>query len=152
MMWKCCTQYACKFGKLNNGHRNGKGQFSLKSQRKAVAKNDQTTAQLHSSHMLAKQCSKFSNLGFNNMWTVNFQTFKLDLQKAEEQRSKSQHILDHWESKSIPEQHLPLLYCLCQSLWLCGSKQTVENSSRDGNTRSPDLPLEKSVCRSGSNS
>ena len=27
-----------------------------------------------------------------------------------------------------------------------------ENSERDGNTRSPDLPLEKSVCRSGSNS
>ena len=31
-------------------------------------------------------------------------------------------------------------------------KKTVENSSRDGNTRPPDLPLEKSVCRSGSNS
>ena len=29
--------------------------------------------------------------------------------------------------------------------------QTVENFSRDGNTRPPDLPLEKSVCRSGSN-
>jgi len=28
----------------------------------------------------------------------------------------------------------------------------VENSERDGNTRSPDLPLEKPVCRSGSNS
>ena len=29
---------------------------------------------------------------------------------------------------------------------------TVENSERDGNTRPPDLPLEKSVCRSGGNS
>ena len=28
----------------------------------------------------------------------------------------------------------------------------LENSSRDGNTRPPDLPPEKSVCRSGSNS
>ena len=28
----------------------------------------------------------------------------------------------------------------------------LENSSRDGNTRPPDLPLEKSICRSGSNS
>ena len=27
----------------------------------------------------------------------------------------------------------------------------LENSERDGNTRPPDLPLEKSVCRSGSN-
>ena len=30
---------------------------------------------------------------------------------------------------------------LGQSLWLCGSQQTVENSSRDGNTRPPYLPL-----------
>ena len=29
---------------------------------------------------------------------------------------------------------------------------TVENSERDGNTRPPDLPLEKSVCRLRSNS
>ena len=28
----------------------------------------------------------------------------------------------------------------------------LENSSRDGNTRPPDLPLEKPVCRSGGNS
>ena len=35
---------------------------------------------------------------------------------------------------------------------LCGSQQTVENYSRDGNTRPPDLPPEKSVCRSRSNS
>ena len=35
---------------------------------------------------------------------------------------------------------------------LCGSPQSVENSESDGNTRLPDLPLEKSVCRSGSNS
>ena len=41
---------------------------------------------------------------------------------------------------------------LHQRLWLCGSQQTVENSERDGNTRSPDLPLEKSLCGSGSNS
>ena len=34
----------------------------------------------------------------------------------------------------------------------CGSQSTVENSERDGNTRPPDLPLEKPICRSGSNS
>ena len=45
---------ASKFGKLSNDHRTGKGQFSFQSQRKAMPKNTQTTAQLHSSHMLAK--------------------------------------------------------------------------------------------------
>ena len=42
------------FGKLSSGHRTGKGQFSSQSQRKAMPKNAQTTAQLHSSHMLVK--------------------------------------------------------------------------------------------------
>ena len=34
----------------------------------------------------------------------------------------------------------------------CVDHNKLENSSRDGNTRPPDLPPEKSVCRSGSNS
>ena len=46
-----CTS---KFGKLSSGHRTGKGQFSIQSQRKAMPKNAQTTAQLHSSHTLVK--------------------------------------------------------------------------------------------------
>ena len=46
----CSTE----FGKLSSGHRTGKGQFSFQSQRKAMPKNAQTTAQLHASHMLAK--------------------------------------------------------------------------------------------------
>ena len=36
----------CKFGKLNSGHRIGKGQFSCQSQTKAMPKNVQTTAKL----------------------------------------------------------------------------------------------------------
>ena len=39
-----------------------------------------------------------------------------------------------------------------QKSLMCGSPETVENSERDGNTRSPYLPLDKSVCRSRINS
>ena len=88
MLWKCCTQNASKFGKLSSGHRIGKGQFSFQSQRKATPKNAQTTAQLHSSHTLVKECSKFSKPGFSNTWAVNFQMFKLVLNKAEEPEIK----------------------------------------------------------------
>ena len=28
MLWKCCTQYVSKFGKLSSVHRTGRGQFS----------------------------------------------------------------------------------------------------------------------------
>ena len=45
---------ASKFGKLSSGHRNGKGQLSFQSQRKAMPKNAQTTTQLPSSLTLAK--------------------------------------------------------------------------------------------------
>ena len=52
---KVLHSYASKFGKLSSGHGTGKGQFSFQStQRKAMPKNAQTTAQLHSSHMLVK--------------------------------------------------------------------------------------------------
>ena len=50
MLWKSCTQYASKFGKLSSGHRTGKGQFSFQSLRKLMPKNSQTTSQLHLSH------------------------------------------------------------------------------------------------------
>ena len=49
---KVLHSIARKFGKLSSGHRSGKSQFSFQSQRKAMTKNAQTTAQLHSSHML----------------------------------------------------------------------------------------------------
>ena len=51
ILWKCCTQYAKKFGKLSSGHRTG---LSSQFQRKAMPKNAQTTTQLHSSQMLVK--------------------------------------------------------------------------------------------------
>ena len=88
MLWKCCNQYASKFGKLTSDHRTGKGQFSFQSQRKAMPKNAQTTTQLHSSHTVVKWSLKFSKPGFSNTWTVNFQMFKLDLEKAEEPEIK----------------------------------------------------------------
>jgi len=149
-MW--CTQYASKFGKLSSGYRTGKGQFSFQSQRKAMPKNAQITTQLQSSHMLAKKCSKFSKPGFNSTWTMNFQMFKLDLEKAEEPEIKLPTSLGASKCNRVPEKHPLLLYWLCHSLWLCGSQQIVANSEKDGNTRPPDLPPQKSVCRSRNNS
>ena len=52
MLWKCYTQYANKFWKLISGHEAWKSQFSFQSQRKNV----QTTAPLHSFHVLARSC------------------------------------------------------------------------------------------------
>ena len=51
---KVLHSMTANLGKRNSGHRAGKDQFSFQSQRKAMPKNAQTTAQLHSSHTLVK--------------------------------------------------------------------------------------------------
>ena len=56
--------------------------------KKGNAKECSNYLTLQSSHTLAKSCSKFSKPGFNSMWTMNFQIFKLDLEKAEEPEIK----------------------------------------------------------------
>ena len=50
------------------------------------------------------------------MWIKNFQIFKLDLEKAEEQEIKLPTSLDHRKSKKSPEKHLLLLHWLHWSL------------------------------------
>ena len=121
MLWKFCTQYASKFGKFSSGHRTGKGQFSFQSQRRAKAKNVQTTTQLHSSHTLAEWCSKFSKPRFSSTWTENFQMFKLDLEKAEEPEIKlptttgSWKKQENWKKKKLTSALLITLKPLCRT-------------------------------------
>ena len=50
-------------GKLSSAYRTGKGQFSFQSQRKAMPRNAQTTAQLHSSKTLVKYMLKILHQG-----------------------------------------------------------------------------------------
>ena len=119
--------------------------------RKAMPKNVQTTTKLHSSHMLAKQHSKFSKPGFNSTWTVNFQMFKLDLEKVGE---PDQIANICWVIEKAREYQKNIYFCFIDyaKVFDCIDHNKLENSERDGNTRPPYLPLEKSVCRSGSNS
>ena len=109
MLWKCCTQYASKFGKVSSGHRTGKGQFSFQFQRKAMPKNAQTTTQLHSSHMLVKSCSKFSKPGFSNTWTVSFLMFKLVLEKGRGTRDQIANI--RWIMEKAREFQKNIYFC-----------------------------------------
>uniref|UniRef100_A0AC11DYX3 Uncharacterized protein n=1 Tax=Ovis aries TaxID=9940 RepID=A0AC11DYX3_SHEEP len=60
----------------------------------------------------------------------------------------------HWIIKKAREFQKNIYFCLIDYAKAldCVDHNKLENSERDGNTRPPDLPLEKSVCRSGSNS
>ena len=58
-----------------------------------------------------------------------------------------------WIIEKVRQFQKNIYFCLLITpKTLCGSQQTVEKSERDGNTRPPDLPLEKSVCKSRCNS
>ena len=83
---------------------------------------------------------------------MNFQMFKLVLEKAEEPEiklptcpgsSKKEESSRKTSTSALLTIPKPL------TMWI---RTNCENSERDGNTRPPDLPLEKPICRSGSNS
>ena len=151
MLSKCCTQYASKFGKLSSAHRTGKGLFSFQFQRKAMPKNAQTTAQLHSSHT-SKVMLKILQARLHQYMNWELPDVQVGFRKGRGTKGQIANICWITEKVRVQEKLRFLLYWLCQSLWLCGSQQTVENSSRDRNTRPVDLLPEKSVCRSRSNS
>ena len=60
----------------------------------------------------------------------------------------------HWIIEKAREFQKNIYFCFTDyaKAFDCVDHNKLQNSERDGNTRPPDLPLEKSVCRSGSNS
>ena len=83
---------------------------------------------------------------------MNFQMFKLDLEKAEEPKIKLPiSIVSSKKQESSTKTSTSALLTMPKPLTVW----TTTNSGKflkDGNTRPPDLPPEKPVCRSGSNS
>ena len=68
--------------------------------------------------------------------------------------TKDQIVSLHWIMEKAREFQKNIYFCFIDyaKAFDCVAHNKLENSSRDGNTRPADLPLEKSVCRSGSNS
>ena len=69
--------------------------------------------------------------------------FQLDLEKAEEPEIKMLTSVGSLK-KQESSRKTSMFALLTMPKTLCGSQQTVDNSSRDGNTRPPDLPPE--IC------
>ena len=60
----------------------------------------------------------------------------------------------HWIIEKAREFQKNIYFCFINyaKAFDCVDHNKLEKSERDGNTRPPNLPLEKPVCRSGSNS
>ena len=150
MLWKCCTQYASKFGKLSSGHRTGKGQFPFQSQRKGNAKeysNYCTIALIsHTSKVMLKSLQARLQLCVNR----ELPDVQAVFQRGRETRDQIANI--HWitekeknSRKTSTSASLATLKPL--TVWITTNWKIL----RDGNTRPPYLPPEKPVCRTRSN-
>ena len=153
MLWKFCTQYASKFGKLISGHRNGKRSVFIPIPKKVNAKE-------YSNYRIIALISHASKVMLKILQARLQQHVNRELPDVQAGFRKGRGTRDQianicWIMEKVREFQKNIYFCFidyAKGFWLCGSPQTVGNSSRDGNTRPPDLPLEKSVCRSGSNS
>ena len=74
--------------------------------------------------------------------------------KFQDQRSNDQIVNIHWIIEKATEFQKNIYFCFIDyaKAFDCVDHNKLENSERDGTTRPPDLPLEKPICRSGSNS
>ena len=156
----CCESAALNIpanGKLSSGHRPGKGQFSFQSQRRATPKNVQTTTQFalisHVSKEMLKilrvRLQQFVNLQMN---LINFQMFKLDLEKAEGPEIKLPTSVgssrkQESSRKTFTSASLTMLKPLTS--WITTHWKILQEM---GISYLPYLPPEKPVCRSRSNS
>ena len=141
MLWKCCTQYASKFGKLSSGHR--KRSVFIPIPKKGNA----------------KECSNYCTIALiSHARKVRLKILQARLQQYvnhelpdvqagfRKGRGTRDQITKHWwmslrlhrvghdwsdlaaatagslKTQKVPEKHLFLLDWLCQSLWLCGSQ------------------------------
>ena len=131
MLWKCCTQYASKFGKLSCGHRTEKGQFSSQSQRKTMPKKCSNYCTIALISHASKVMLKILQARLQQYVSRELPDVQAGFRKGRDQIASIHWIME--KSKRVPEKHLFLLYWQCQSLWLCGSQWTiVDNSESDG--------------------
>ena len=78
--------------------------------------------------------------------------FKLVLEKAEEPEIKMPTSAANIKKAREFQKNIYFCFIDYANAFDCVDHNKLENSERDGNTRPPDLPLKKPVCRSGSTS
>ena len=128
----------------------GLEKVSFQPQRKLMPKNAQTTAQLHSSHMLVM--IKILQAKLQQYVNHELPDVQAGFRKGRGTRDQISNI--RWIIEKAKEFQKNIYFCFIDyaKAFDCVDHNKLGNFERDGNTRPPDLLLEKPVCRSGSNS
>ena len=153
MLWKCCTQYASKFGKLSSGHRT----FWKRSVFISIPKegNAKECSNYHTTALISRASQvmlKILQARLQQYVNCELPDVHAGFRKSRGTRDQIANIC--WIMEKAREFQKNIYFCFIEyaKAFDCVDHNKLENSERDGNTRPPDLPLEKFVCRSGSNS
>ena len=150
MLWKCCTQYASKFGKTQQWPQDWKRSVFIPIPKKGNAKecsNYHTiTLILHTSKVMLKILQARLQQYLNRELP--------DAQAGFRRGTGTRHQIANIHSiiKKARKFQKNIYFWFTSYTKAFDCVESVENSYRDGNTRPPYLPPEKSVCRSRSNS
>ena len=145
---KCCTQYASKFGKLTSGHRTGKSQFLLQSQRRATKKysNYHTIALILHANKIKIPPARLQQ--YVNGEPPDVQT---GFRKGRGTRDGIANCC--WIIEKTREFQTNICFIDYAKTFDCVDHNKLRKTlKRDGNTKPPYLSPEKPVCGSKSNS
>ena len=152
MLWKCCTQYASKFGKIKQWSQGWKRSVFIPIPKKGSAKecsNYHTIALIsHASKVMLKilqaRLQQYVNRELPDVQT--------GFRKGRGTTDLIANIC--WIMEKAREFQENICFCFIDyaKAFDCVDHNKPENPERVGNTRPPYLPPEKSGCRSRSNS
>ena len=156
MLWKCCTQYARKFGKLKQWTQAWKRSVFIPIPKKGNAKEYSNYCTIALISEASKVMLKIIQARIQQCMNCELQDVQTGFQKGRGTRDKISKI--HWIIEKAREFQKNIYFCFIEyakvfncvdhnKLW----KILKEMEIPDGNARPPDLPLEKPVCRSESN-
>ena len=151
MLWKCCTQYASKFWKLSSDHRTGKSVF-IPIPKKGNAKECSNYCTIAFISHASKVMLKILQARLQQYMNCELPDVQTGFRKGKGTRDQITNLC--WIIEKAREFQENIYFCCIgyAKAFDYADHNKLENSSRYGNTRPPDLPPQKSVCKSRSNS
>ena len=150
MLWKCYTQYASKFGKQQRP-KDWKRLVFIPISKKGNAKKCWDYSTIAVISHTSKVMLKILQARLQQYVNCEFPDVQAGFRKGRGTRYQIANI--HWIVEKARKFEKNIYFCFIDyaKAFDCVDHNKLWKILRDGNARSPELPLEKPVCRSGSN-
>ena len=152
MLQKCCTQYANIIWKTQQWPQDWKRSVFIPIPKKGNAKECSNYCTIALISHTSKIMLKIFQARLQQYANRELPDVQAGFRKGSGTRDQIANIC--WIIEKAREFHKNIYFCFIDytKAFDCVDHHKLENFERDGNTRPPDLPPEKSVCRSRRNS